>query len=328
MANVQAKHPDRSAQSRLLAPLAYVTAIGMFIVLVMGATVTNTGSETGCGRSWPLCQGRLIPEFAMRTLIEFSHRFVVGIETILILALAVGAWRTFPRNGALKVLVGLMVGFLFLQAGMGAWAVMAPQASAVLALHFGISLVSVASTALVAAFIAEGEQGQALLHRGVSSAFTRAVWGTLVFTIVDVYVGAYIRHTGLNMGCRGWPLCNGAVIPVLNGPAGIVFAHRLGALALTAALVALLVWSWQLRHDRPDLLRGSIASLILVGVQALTGAMVAETGMNLWSALLHAGTTGILFTSLCYVGYHALPFPVAQPEAATPEVVKHQVSTA
>ena len=52
----------------------------MFVVLVMGATVTNTGSAEGCGRSWPLCNGQFIPEFAVATLIENMTARLLGEE--------------------------------------------------------------------------------------------------------------------------------------------------------------------------------------------------------------------------------------------------------
>ena len=68
----------------------------MFVVLVMGAAVTNTGSAEGCGRSWPLCNGRLVPEFTVSTAIEYSHRAVTGVEGLLVVALTaamLGFWR-------------------------------------------------------------------------------------------------------------------------------------------------------------------------------------------------------------------------------------------
>src|SRR6516164_5389116 len=76
--------------------LAVVASVGMFAVLVMGTVVTNTGPAQGCGRDWPLCRGKFIPEFAVKSFIEFSHRAVTGVEGMLMVALAVGAlafWR-------------------------------------------------------------------------------------------------------------------------------------------------------------------------------------------------------------------------------------------
>ncbi|HZU75059.1 MAG TPA: hypothetical protein VE990_20045, partial [Acidimicrobiales bacterium] len=78
---------SRSAR-RAVVTLGIVTAVGMFLVLVMGATVTSTGSATGCGRDWPLCRGQFIPQFAVATAIEFSHRAVTGVEGLLVVAFA------------------------------------------------------------------------------------------------------------------------------------------------------------------------------------------------------------------------------------------------
>src|SRR5205809_2933030 len=114
----------RVISSKGLRTLAAVTTLGMFVVLVMGATVTNTGSAEGCGRSWPLCNGRFVPEQATATLIEFSHRAVTGVEGMLVVALALAAWLGWRQRRGLRWLLWLMVGTLVLQAGMGAWAVM------------------------------------------------------------------------------------------------------------------------------------------------------------------------------------------------------------
>src|SRR2546429_490536 len=102
--------------------LAVAAAAGMFVVLVMGATVTTTGSAEGCGRDWPLCHGRFIPEFALATAIEFSHRAVTGVEGILVVALTAAGLALYRDHRPVPVLAPLMPGFLLLPAGMGPWA--------------------------------------------------------------------------------------------------------------------------------------------------------------------------------------------------------------
>src|SRR5882724_3660263 len=125
--------------------LAAIAALGMFLVLVMGATVTNTGSAEGCGRSWPLCNGQFVPEFTVSTAIEYSHRAVTGVEGVLVVALA-AAMFTLRQSKERDVWIvgGLMLGTLLLQAGLGAAAVLAPQSPFILASHFGISLAAFA----------------------------------------------------------------------------------------------------------------------------------------------------------------------------------------
>src|SRR5687767_2809808 len=130
---------------------AVLATVGMFLVLMMGSSVTNTGSAEGCGKSWPLCHGEFIPEYAFETAVEYSHRLVTAVEGLLIAGTAAGALylRRGPAHREVKVLVALTVGTLFLQSGLGASAVMWPQSPAIMATHFGISLVCFASIFLL-----------------------------------------------------------------------------------------------------------------------------------------------------------------------------------
>ncbi len=295
----------------ILKPLSLATSIGMLVVVVMGATVTNTGSAEGCGRSWPLCNGQLIPEFAVKTMIELSHRAVTGIETVLVLTLAAGLLIVYrqrgPEGAPARVLAILMVGGLFLQAGMGAWAVLYPQQPGVIALHFGISLIAFASTVLAATFVREADSGQSRRGVPVPPSFVRLVWLSLIYSLPVVYLGAYIRHAGFDAACRDWPLCNGAIVPTLSLPVVVVLAHRLAALGLVGLLIILAVWAGRLRAERPDLANGSLAALALVLLQSLSGATVVWTGLGLWSALSHAGIMALLFGSISYLCFQVRP---------------------
>ena len=211
--------------------LAWTAAAGMFLVLVMGVTVTTTGSAEGCGRDWPLCHGRFIPDFAVATAIEFSHRAITGVEGVLIVLLAVLTAAFYWNRRPIRVLVPLMVAFLLLQAGMGAWAVKYPQLPVVLALHFGISLVALASTVLVALYLG-------LLDKPAPApagrAVTAAAWGLAAYLYVLVYSGAYIRHVGAAAGCASWPLCASPVSLLHRGLAGLALLLALGHSGLVA----------------------------------------------------------------------------------------------
>ena len=279
----------------------------MFAVLVMGATVTNTGSAHGCGRSWPLCHGQLIPQFAVSTAIEFSHRAVVGVETILILALAAGALFLYRDRREIKVLAPLMVAFLFLQAGLGAWAVMYPQVSAILALHFGVSLIAFASVLLTTVFLFEVDRTDRLRDRPVSAALRRYVWALTAYCYVVVYSGAYVRHANADDACSGWPLCNGSAVPRFHGLVAAAFGHRVAAAILTVGIAALLVAAWHSRAERPDLARAAAAAMLLVVGQVAAGAAVVWTGLDLFAALAHAALVGLMFGALTYLCVHVLP---------------------
>ena len=289
--------------------LAAAAAIGMFVVLIMGATVTNTGSQAGCGKSWPLCNGKFVPSLAVSTMIEFSHRFVTSIETVLILALATVALMGWRQRKEVKILVPVMVFMLFLQAGLGAWAVLRPQSPEALASHFGVSLTAFASVLLTAAFIFEEGGYEKLRDRGVSSGYRRFSYGVIAYIYLLVYLGAYVRHSNASIACIDWPLCNGKIYPGFSGAVGVAFAHRLGALGAALLILGLLYWSARLRDTRPDLYWASLAATVLVVLQSLSGALVVWTRLDVFSTLAHAGLVTLLFGSLSYICYHVLPLP-------------------
>ena len=64
--------------------------------------VTKTDSGMGCGRSWPLCEGQLIPdEISSELVIELSHRVVsgtVGILVVILSSLGMEFDWTYPRD--------------------------------------------------------------------------------------------------------------------------------------------------------------------------------------------------------------------------------------
>jgi heme a synthase len=302
-----------------------ITAVGMFAVLIMGSAVTNTGSEQGCGRQWPLCQGKFIPQMAVKTAIEFSHRAIVGFETILILVLAAGALYLYRTQREIRILVPIMVVFLFAQAGLGAWAVVYPQEAGILALHFGVSLVAFASVLLTAVYLFEADSPRKSPEIPVSRGLRWCIWLLALYAYGVVYSGAFVRHSNASLACKGWPLCNGAVTPQLRDGVAAVFGHRIGAAILAIAIAELVAWTARIRAERPDLFRASLVALALVLAQALSGAIVVWTRVDLFSTLLHAALVGLLFGVLCYLAAHVISRQVrieesvAQVERLRPE---------
>lgn len=300
-----------SSFRRLTKPLAAVTAFGMFLVLIMGARVTSTGSEHGCGRSWPLCHGQFVPKLAAATAIEFSHRAVVGVESVLVIALAVVSLVAYRQRREILILAPVMVATLFLQAGLGAWAVMSPQNATILALHFGVSLLSFVSVLLVAVLLFELHRWDTLRDRPVPPRLGAYIWALTAYTYVVVYSGAYVRHTKADDACKGWPRCNGEVLPSLHGKIAAAFGHRVGALILTLGIIGLVVWTARVKVIRPDLHRGAHLALGFVVLQVVAGAVVVWTDVDLFSALAHAGMVALMFGSLAYLCMHTLPRRIA-----------------
>lgn len=277
--------------------LGGVAAVGMLLVVVMGATVTTTGSAEGCGRDWPLCHGRLVPDFALAAAIEFSHRAVTAVEGLLILAFTAAVLALYRQQRPVQVLAPLMLGSLLLQAGMGAWAVKYPQQPVVLALHFGISLIALASVTLTALHVRRPEEGRSTPP--VAGGLRLATWGLAGYLYLLVYSGAYIRHVGAAGACASWPLCgSGSGEPLATG---VNLAHRAAAAAALVLVLCLLLAYVRLEPARRDLRTSAWVLVALLLAQAAAGAFLVFSRYTVGSELLHAGLTGVVFTCAAYL---------------------------
>ena len=287
---------------KLIQRLANLSAIGMFLILIMGALVTKTEAGRGCGDDWPLCNGKFVPAYTISSFIEYSHRLVVGIVTLILVVTFYLVFRYVKRADAKWFITGTVL-MTLIQAVMGAMAVVWPQSSLVLALHFGLSLLAFAFALLLAlVFTPWGEYPR---DRKIQTGFKAWVWITTVYSYVVVYLGAFVRHTVSSGGCSGWPLCNGQVIPELSGATGIVFTHRIAAMLLFFCILFLYLQAKRHYPSSDRLVTGSKWALIFVILQVFSGAVVTwSMGSDLgylFAGMIHAVIVACMFGFLCYL---------------------------
>lgn len=271
--------------------------LGMMLVLIMGGTVTKTDSGDGCGTDWPLCHGKLIPTNpSVETMIEYSHRVVSGIEGLLIIALAIWTFIAVKHRVDVKIFAFLAFIFMLIQSIIGAGAVIWQQSDAILALHFGISLVSFASLLILTILLFEGDRK----HKVVSKRLRSHLYGLSIYTMVVVYTGAYVRHLGATYACVGWPICEQEV---WTFESYVQMGHRVmaGLLVLYTLYVLYLA-----RKEMNRLIeRGMMASLFFILLQVGTGAWIVLGGHATYVPLLHAFLITCYFGILSYLAYHA-----------------------
>jgi heme a synthase len=282
--------------------LAVITTLGMLFVLLGGALVTKTESGMGCGRSWPLCHGQLIPSnITFELVIELAHRVVSGAVGLLVLALSIWSWKAIGYKRETKFLSFLSFFFLVLQALIGAAAVIWSQSDFVLALHFGISLISFTAVLLLTLLIFEVDNKFEADKLIIDKQMRFHIIGVTLYSYIVVYTGALVRHTKSSLVCPDWPLCvNSDPMLPTNMYEWIQMGHRTAA-GLIFLWIAYITYIAIKHYKHQKVLYGGwIIAFSLVTLQVISGAFVVITRLNLGLALFHALIISCLFGLLCY----------------------------
>ncbi len=226
---------------RRFVTFAWIAAGCAYLLIVLGAVVRISGSGMGCGDHWPLCNGRLFPSLNdIPTLIEWSHRLVAGLLSVLVVALVVLDWRR----------ASVAAGLLIVQVLLGAVTVKTGLTPALVILHLATAML------LVAALILAARPG---LREPVP----------LGLTFITVLFGALTANLGAMASCGAFPLCNGQIIPHAGPLAAIHWTHRV----LAYTLLGYLVW-WVARSRQ----RRVWELLALVVVQIAIAATMIQLG--------------------------------------------------
>lgn len=287
---------------RSLKWLAVATTIGMIFVLIGGALVTKTGSGMGCGRSWPLCHGKFLPtHITPELLIELAHRLVSGAVGIMVLVLSVWTWKAIGQIRETKFLSFLSFFFLLLQGLIGAAAVKWGQSGFVLAMHFGISLISFAAVFLLTLLIFEIDKKFNADKLIIDKRMGFHIVSLSIYSLVVIYTGALVRHTKSSLVCRDWPLClNDAPALPTNMYEWVQMGHRAAAGFIFLWIAYITYIAVKHYKDQKVLYWGWIISFILVCLQVTAGALIIFSRLNLYIALLHAFFITCLFGVLSY----------------------------
>nr|WP_295973665.1 heme A synthase [uncultured Bacillus sp.] len=288
---------------RVLKWLSVLTTIGMLFILIGGALVTKTDSGMGCGRTWPLCNGKFVPdEITSELIIELAHRVVSGSVGIMVILLSVLAWRKIGHIRETRFLAAGSIIFLVFQGLLGAAAVIWGQSDFVLALHFGISLISFATVFLLTLLIFEIDKKFDAEKLILDVRLKRHIFGVTIYSYFVVYTGALVRHVNASHVCRDWPLCrNDQLILPTNLYEWVQMGHRAaaGLIFLWIGFIAFLAIK-NYRHQK-IIYWGWIISFLLVTLQVIAGAfIIILPAFSLYIALAHALFITCLFGMLSY----------------------------
>lgn len=114
--------------------------------------------------------------------------------------------------------------------------------------------------------------------------FALYTWGVLLYNVLVILWGAFVRATGSGAGCGShWPLCNGEVVPRAPAVETMVeFTHRLTSGVALLMVAGMLVWAYRAYPRGHIVRRGAMLSMVFIITEALLGA-----GLVLFELVAH-----------------------------------------
>jgi heme a synthase len=280
----------------LAAPLALhrfavVVAAATFILIFVGGLVTSTGSALAVP-DWPLSFGTLFPKMQGGVLYEHGHRMVAGTVAILTLALAIWAWRS-ERRAWVRYLAAAAFGLIIVQAVLGGLTVLLLLPLPIAVAHAATAQAFFCVAVALALFtnprwFSARDDSVTTPPRADSGSPSLPVLAMITSAVIylQILIGALMRHMGAGLAIPDFPLSFGHLVPPLDSPwVAVNFAHRCGAIAVTAFVIWTFVRVMREHGDEPWLRRPATGLLALLVVQISLGAI------TIWSARAVIPTT-------------------------------------
>ena len=305
-------------------------------VVSLGAYVRLSDAGLGCP-DWPGCYGALTPHHAADAINaelaarpdgpvshakawkEMVHRYFAGTLGVLVLAIAVLAWRGRRETQGGPGLPLLLLGLIVFQALLGMWTVTKLLKPLVVSAHLlgGMATLSL----LVWLWLRERSQSGHAYFANVDH-LRRAGGIGLALVVVQIALGGWVSTNYAALACTDFPLCQGAWMPAMDFEHGFTLHRELGETAagdllpltaLTAihwvhrvmALIVTLYLGWLvvrlLRTPGYVCFGMAVGGLLLV--QVMLGISNVLFSLPLALAVAHnAGAAGLL-ASMVWLNY-------------------------
>jgi heme A synthase len=267
--------------------LIWAAVVAVFMLMTIGNIVSATGSGLACP-DWPLCHGRLIPPLEPAVLIEYSHRLMAALASLLLAATII---TTIRRGSAAPVRrAGLvLLGLLALQIALGGVTVLLRLPHLISTAHLVNALLILGGLLVLAA--RNGSNGAPAASE--SGKIARLARAGVVVLLLQLALGGYVRHAGAGLACPDFPLCSGALFPE-HWLATVHWVHRWLGVILLGLFVHLAIAARGMRLGGGAVITAALACLqVALGIAAVLlrldppiRAIHATVGYALWAALV------------------------------------------
>ncbi len=304
----QTPSPFRSVER-----LSFLLTLLTYGLVVLGNMVRSTNSGLSY-LTWPLYNGRVIPDREFHVLMEFSHRAVAGAVSVLLLALAGLILKDSATRARLGGLLAVAVGLILAQILLGALTVWKLLAPVVVTGHLATAQLLLV-TLLLIHFSARRELGSLLPGVDPEPAGLRTLFSLACVTAYgQILLGGLVSSNRAGLAVPDFPTANGQWFPPLQGLVGLQMLHRFGGYILAVVLITCAVRASRSPRRAVRVSAAALAALVLL--QILLGALNVLWRIPVWLTALHLATaTAIL--ALCVATTYRLSLAHEAPAPAS-----------
>ena len=311
---------------RWLHRFAWFLAASTLLLIVAGGMVTSTSSGLAVP-DWPNTYGQFMFSFPLEHMVggifyEHGHRLIASTVGFLTIILAVWLWRIDDRAW-MRRLGWIALAAVIVQGLLGGITVLYFLPAPVSIAHAGLAEIFFCLTVAIAVFTSTRWRHPAAPANDATLRRLAAATTGLVY--VQILLGATMRHTGAGLAIPDFPLAFGRLVPhVWNFGVTVHYAHRVGAVIVTLAVIALAGHVFYHHRARRALTRPAALLVALVISQVTLGAYVVLTGRNEIVNTAHVANgalvlvTSLTLTLWSFRGRFAAPPAVARTAPAAP----------
>ncbi|TAM83291.1 MAG: heme A synthase [Candidimonas sp.] len=310
--------------------LVFVTWFLTLDLIMFGSFVRLTDSGLGCP-DWPGCYGHVTPigaaghiEGALAAMpygavsffkawIEMIHRYAGSILGLLIIAIAVMAWRHRRQLGNTPYLATTALVAVCVQGAFGAWTVTHRLMPLIVTTHLLLGMSLLALMTWLAA--REKSHLPVAARRGAALPWMAA---GLALLFMQIALGGWVSTNYAALACMDFPTCHGQWLPTMDFRDGYSLIRALGMLpsgaVISQAALTAIHWThrnfafivfaylgtmgFRLRAD-PGLRGPATLLLALLLAQLLTGLTTIFFQWPLAVAVLHnGGAAGLVLSTV------------------------------
>ena len=332
--------PGEPAKAGAFRRLVAVATVLTLALIMLGAWVRLTDAGLGCP-DWPGCYGKLSPVHASDQIAqavaeqggehgpvsmgkawrEMLHRYLATALGLLIVAIAVLAWRRRELLRQSPLLAISLVGVVVLQGLFGKWTVTLLLKPAIVTGHLLGGMLTF--SLLLWLWLRQLPPRRYVDAEPVADLRVPALVG-LVLVALQIFLGGWTSTNYAALACTDFPTCHGSWWPQANFADGFHFIRELGRTgdgellpmqALTAihlahrlgALVVLLYIGWLgIRVIRaPGEQRLGVALLAMLALQWALGLANVWLSLPLPVAVAHNGGAAVLLAALLVLNFRA-----------------------